>query len=568
MDFHGGWPGRDDPVSGIGGNKQPSRRRVMAGVAWATPAIVGIGAAPALAASARANSCVPHGTTSAVAGGRVLSGSVLGIDLDTVTGVDGLCVANNGAGDIAPQGWVTGPTPARQVVGDPTAFVNDIDAAAINDQAVIPAATRLGAGTGLFTQYARAVENGYQLAASGAVTQTGGVQPDLGSDAPTLAEVDLAHLVGTLLPSVTLSPVANLRLQVGALWGRALWNACTGQVARDYLIGRLDTAWTSPALADLAHSATRTVGRLQAGVDQLARGTNPGRIGVPLDALDAALDELQTGLASAAPTVQALSADIDLAAVRAALTQPVTSADGIVGINPGTAGVRIDLGAALGPLNRRDPNTDLVLDAAAVTTITGALTEAVRGTWLTGLKHQVEQAIWLARVSGQVLVPITVQGQVALHVQVGFTDVPVAGLRDGTVTTTGTPSSTITTSSTVLGDGLPPELVDDVVATVAAAVLPAVGSTIADRLTPTWAGMDTPARAVHDEGGQLFSVLQTHDVLSVTVNWQQSTEPGTTTPWVPTHEVAALKLGVLGERGGVQLLLGRARVGPIGAWTR
>ncbi|WP_146079485.1 choice-of-anchor G family protein [Rathayibacter sp. AY2B9] len=230
-----------------------ARRTVVAGAVWSVPAVM-----LAQSASAVSISCFPVGTVfQAVARGRLLSGFLGGVNLDTVAGVAG----------------VTAVAPDQ---GNPAVVTGGVDATVLNTIAVnatgltgtLSSLLTLAApaGVGTLNQYASANTNGTVRGASGAITDAG--QLALDSTAGSFPDFGTVNLRAILAASggagvaALLTNVTDLTLRIGALTGRAsLQSACvpgSDNLQRDYQVGRLDLVLTSPTLTAIT-SAINTL---------------------------------------------------------------------------------------------------------------------------------------------------------------------------------------------------------------------------------------------------------------------------------------------------------------------
>ncbi|WP_208545091.1 choice-of-anchor G family protein [Rathayibacter sp. VKM Ac-2760] len=247
-----------------------ARRTVVAGAAWSVPAIMA-----AQSASAASVSCFPDGTTfRAQARGILLSGFLVGINLDNV-------VELQGQRALAPdQG---SPVDLRTGAADVSAL-NSIN---VN----IGGTTRLlssilsivaPADAGVLNQYAQANINGQVRGASGAVTNGGALVFDNPGAAtfPDFATLDLRTILTGLAGSPAaglVGQVTDLRLQIGALIGRALLDSLcvptATTVVRDYQIGRLNLVAASPLLGAIVTLVSNVLTLVQNTVNAIPFNT-------------------------------------------------------------------------------------------------------------------------------------------------------------------------------------------------------------------------------------------------------------------------------------------------------
>src|SRR5690606_2970940 len=103
---------------------------------------------------------------------------------------------------------------------------------------------------GIYDQYAQARSNGTSAGAAGAVTDNGAIMVGESNPDPGLPGTGTLHLAG-LAPTVT--PLADLRLELGALAASAVLDACPtpATVTRDYGIASLHLMQDGPAIDSL-----------------------------------------------------------------------------------------------------------------------------------------------------------------------------------------------------------------------------------------------------------------------------------------------------------------------------
>ncbi|WP_146085513.1 choice-of-anchor G family protein [Rathayibacter sp. AY1C4] len=326
-----------------------ARRTVVAGAVWSVPAVM-----LAQSASAVSISCFPVGTVfQAVARGRLLSGFLGGVNLDTVAGVAGVTA-------IAPdQG-----NPAVVTGGVNATVLNGIAVNATGLTGTLSSLLTLAApaGVGTLNQYAEASTTGTVRGASGAITNAGqlALTPTSGSY-PDFGTVNLQAIlaaVGGPGLSDLLTNVAGLTLQIGAVTGRAaLQSACvpgSDNLQRDYQITRLNLVLTSTALTALVTQVTTAL-------------TTIGNIG--LVTVDTAAI-LAGNLPGGGQPIQA-----SLGTTPATLTIDLAS---LLGPAPGQPG-NTQFGSYSAFLNNLPPNSTLLVDsglgvpAAALTAFTTSL---------------------------------------------------------------------------------------------------------------------------------------------------------------------------------------------------
>ncbi|MEJ8282370.1 choice-of-anchor G family protein, partial [Curtobacterium citreum] len=293
-----------------------------------------LAAAPAMAA--------PVAST---AEGRFISGSALGLNLDdilTVTPAD--AVNTGGAADTD---------------------VHPLDVTALNAVNVnLGGGLNLLGNNGILTlgavnQYAAANADGSSVAASGAVTNTGGIGVGGQDGVPqSNATLDLSGLIGTDLAGA----LANAQLEVGAVSATAAQAAGPdGAQTGDYGIAGLDLSLTSPALGATVTDLRTTLGTLQPTVDNL-----------------------ENLLAVLGPLVE-VDGIPNLVTVLDSATGEVTSADGSITANLQTGAITVDVAAVLTnaglDINNLPANTELLpyITDALTTQLLPAVTTALQG---------------------------------------------------------------------------------------------------------------------------------------------------------------------------------------------
>lgn len=323
-------------------------------------------------------------TTTASA--RFLRGSLLSLPLDTVAGVAGLSAVD----DAAPGSQRTPSTAPSLGSG---AYANPLAITAISGAAALDL-TGLSAGlpagsAGALNQYVRVSETGTSTAASGLVSDSGGVGVTSGTAAslPGRATISLARV----LPATT--DITRGDLAVGAVASRATLDWCSARrsalwgdgsvdgVTRDYGIAGLELRLASPVVGGVATAVGSTTTTVLPAAATALSGTTGGiatSVGTALDGLIGGL--LRTGL-SGGVTITGLGAATT--AVAPLLTAPLRSADGSVAIDLAAGTVLVDLAALTGRgaegLNGLPPNSELVLSAPVVNAISarvGALMDA------------------------------------------------------------------------------------------------------------------------------------------------------------------------------------------------
>ena len=556
----------------------------------------------------RTGECTPLTEGFATRGeGRLLSGSLLEIDLDTLVAAEGVTVTNGGSDSRVV------PGPAQTDNED--AYFNPLSVEALSALNVDLTGTLqlpLDNDTGVVGQYAQAKSNGVSIGASGAITNTGGIATTPANGYPELASLQLS----TLLDSVGLSlgtlasNVTDVSLDVGAVAGHASLDGCqeiwAGDLAthltREYLTSSIITNISSPTVGGLVNAITGEAGlvsqltTLVNGLDQdpllrdLIIGGVTGLLGGLLGTLQLGSTEAQLEI-SIAPEA--------LSTITALTEQTIADGSGILHINLGAGTVSVDTAALLGAaypntygsgLNELPPNTDLLanepIPGTLATTLGGAVTDAV-----VLLFAQVEAAVWAAVENINIKLDIEQTLRLALVPVANVTvslDTSLAALREG---------NGVVISANVLGELISLDLLTAILSdTTATAIALLVDGVLRDALTPLVngliAGLDT---ALFDEStgvvrtltgavSGVYSGLFLSGIVQLLVNAQNDpvsdplTEPADPTQgdlvpgpepadWQNLEEgrynVAALRVGVLNvaNEAGVWLYLGKGSVG-------
>ncbi|MFL0389765.1 MULTISPECIES: choice-of-anchor G family protein [unclassified Curtobacterium] len=539
---------------------------------------------------------------------RFLAGSVAGQDLGAVADLRGLDVTKTGT-----QGVSVSPATAPEITRTETtaAYGNPLDVGVLGSVAGLDL-TGLGTGlpggsAGAVNQVATSVATGRSVAASGLVSDSGGVLVTDTTPTEALPEPATLDLGQALAGVVDLRNVSDVGLEVGAVgssaqldgcdlledevWGtagptaagagadaptvRPALLAATGtttapvaaaaadgsrRVTRDYGIAGLDLRIDSPLVSSLTSSVDSTVRTLDGAVAQLA---GPG--GLLANAVRAEIGAellggtLRVGTVRGSVTLQGA----DLGTAIAPITrEPLT--DGVVTVDLASGSVHVDLARLVGGrssgLNGLPPNTEIVLDAGLVDQLTARVT-AMLDAWTQRIAAVLTSTLEALRL------------QVALDVQLlGLLGTPVVELDIRTDSGLGTAaggSGTVTVGSKLLGldlglgglvsllvSGLTEDL-PGVVQGVARGLLAQVttaGSTLAAATGPLVAAVTPVLRALPA-------------LLSVQVNVQRDLPGSRDGRYARTgaYSVTAIRIGVLGPGGGTPLArvdLASSTVGP------
>lgn len=370
------------------------RRTVVAGAAWSVPAVVGVSALPAWALSP---ACVsgPGYLFSSAGGGSLASAYVA---TPTLLSVCSVAVTNpgvDGMATVAPSGT---PTAANSDAFYRTFDVNALNAIEVDLQGVsnllqLNFDTPLGAlnvfgeahATSGFTPMARG--------AAGVVSNGGAISTDTQAiSQPDLATLQLKATIKAILGSEIsslVSGLADLWLQIGAVAAEAGFTdveACSGSEAAytataaeyyKYLVAALRLVLYVDTLPGLWSAVTNAASALNAGASlvsalltalNLVPGVTATYTAPSLTALLTNLKStLKTGIVNTGvSSVPLLKVDLDA-------TTPASTGNVIIDL---AALLGTENGATNNTLNNLSPNTNLIFNAAAVTTLTGALTTA------------------------------------------------------------------------------------------------------------------------------------------------------------------------------------------------
>lgn len=236
--------------------------------------------------------------------GTFLSGTLAGTDLSTVAAIEGETAQSTGGRDVTR--W------------------NSLNASALDGALKLPltGALALPGGDvvtlGAVQQYAQALANGGAHAASGAVSNSGGISVGGSGAPPSNATIDLAGAGGTALAKT----LGDLKLSTGALAARAdQAPGAHGAQSGSYQIAGLTLDLTAPALAaligPLITQGLDTVTKLATAFDDL---------GLPVQVTGTdKFPDIATALTSASADGGAITANlrtgslhVDLAALLAA----------------------------------------------------------------------------------------------------------------------------------------------------------------------------------------------------------------------------------------------------------
>lgn len=501
----------------------------------------------------------PEGAFATRGEGRFLSGSALGIDLDSLAQVSGVLATSDGD-----QTAVSPATATPQGADD---FTNPLNVVALQALALdltgileLP----LNNSTGVLGQYGQARSTGVSAGAAGLIDDSGVIATDTGAGFPQVATLQLSTLLDSLGFDLgtLLAGVADVRLEIGAVAGRAQIDGCDlawgadleDVLTRDYLAAGLITEIESPTVETLSQTVSGLVTTLNGAVDALV-----GDEGIATELLNAVLGILDVLLFNSASS-KITAATIDLSPVAALAVASISDEAGAVTVNLGEGTVRIDTAALLARtypgeysngLNGLDPNTNILDDPAVVSELADALTE-VLSDWVDEVDDAVQAALDGIRI--QATVGVTLLSLLSTTVTINGTLDDLA--RGDGIVATGSVllSTTVNLASGILGP---------IVAGLIRGALPLVSTTLS-----TLDALVTPLVSII---ASVYSTLYVGGIVAITVNAQNDPLGGDPEPldWqgLPEgrYDVAGLRIGVLDALGAadVRLYLGRGSVGQI-----
>lgn len=499
----------------------------------------------------------PDGAYATRGNGRVLSGSALGIDLDTLAQVTGVETTNDGSRAQVSPGTATDS--GEDGYSNP---LNVVVLQALELDLTEVLQLPLDNSTGVLGQYGQAQSTGLSSAGAGFVDGTGAISVKPGGGYPQLGTLRLSSLLDSLgydLGTV-LSGVADVSLEIGAVAGRAsldgcdyMWGADIEDVLdREYLAAGLVTEIDSPTVGTLSQTVSGLVTTLNGAVAGLV-----GNGGVASELLTGLLGVVDLGVVSTSQS-EITGATIDLTAVSDLATATRSDEAGAVAVNFGEGTIRIDTAALLARaypdeygngLNGLDPNTNILDDPAVVEELSEALTE-VLADWVDAVDDAVQAALDGLRIEAQLVVSVIPLSTVNIAIDASLDELEAG---DGINATGGLGLSGLVNGAT--------GLIGPVLAGIIRGALPAVSATLSE--------LDLAVDPLVEVVADVYSALFLDGIVAVTVNAQNDPSTGDAEPadWAGLpdgrYDVAALRIGVLDALGDadVRLYLGRASVG-------
>lgn len=530
---------------------RPNRRTLVKGVAWSAPVLAVATTAPALAASSPTGQCFPEGTLfDAQALGRLVSGAIGGINLDTVAEVEGVH-----ARAFDPQAPGADGTD-RDEQANPLS-VEALSALTLNLGGLSGALSTIldltaGAQVGAVNQYGLAIAEAEatgsgEIGGSGTVSDNGTLELATGNDGPPqLGTLNLREVLeeATELPGVAdlVGSVADLTLEIGALGGLVTADSLCEvpdieQVDRRYVLASLGLDVETAVVGELLSA-------LESALPELTIST--GAVwdlleGVPL------LGGLLSALGESALEV---TATVDVTQLTAESIPDEPNAALQLDLGEGT--IAIDLASLLGGaytgntsdwLNELGPNTRLFVDAPLPGDAVTGLVDSWVDDLVERLKDLVSVTVRAGSVSGLLATGLLIEGS-------------LRDFLDGTATA----------EFVLSGVGIP---LGSLLNPLLGGIGDLVESTLRTLLNDN-AVLETAFDGVNALLATLFDVLS--GVLAITLNAQNNAS-GTMPAYYQSindpaeFDVAALHLEVLGVADLLNLSLGRGIYGPNVART-
>ena len=475
-------------------------------------------------------------TASSNSASQFLAGTLIGGDLSSIPGIDGVTAQ-----------YINGVTTGSSVTNTSALDLTPYDQTEIVVNSVtMPISDFLQLG--VLNQYAQASIDGASLAFAGAVSDGGVVSIGGSTDFPADASLNLMQL----LPVTPLLSEADLN--VGAIIGAAQWSASAGNTiasttsvtnpvqGRTYNIASANLVLDSPligdavnALSDAAATASTAASGLVSDIlndllglaDTIANTVGVTGISVGSNNLqvDVSLVNLQTELAPLIAT-------------------PVTSGDGILTVDFSAGTVTVDFNA-LG-LNGQPPNTSL-LSSGVIDTLVADLAEVIQTLQAT------IQALVMSKLTGTAALTIT--GGITFDV-LGIPGPTVDLNYSGSLADFVTNTQPLTFTAT---DVLAP--LSGVIQPLVTAAQSALGATldplINDPTTGVFpvlnAAIEAALTNLSNQLSPVFALIS--DAISIIINVQQDNADGTN-----TFTEIPIQINLI--NGSVALNLGKVVVGP------
>ncbi|MFE2770978.1 choice-of-anchor G family protein [Microbacterium resistens] len=411
------------------------------------------------------------------------------------------------------------------------------------------------------------------LAASGLITEDGGI--DVGGIGSSVdpAHIDLTDLFGQLgIDTLTDQLLDQASLSVGALASTASSDA--GTLTSEYAIAGLGLDLHSPTVAGLTDVVDTAVGTALLPIEALI-GPD-GQIEQLVDGVLSVIDALPLTNAE----LNALSLDTQPLTdeVRdVLLNEPLSNTDGSLVIDLSTGTIHVDLAELVvdrtgaTSLNSLDPNTP-VLDDAVVNGILDGITDAVTGAGENSLISKVVDVVTQGLYNVELTVDI--QADISLPIVGPLVNAPVTviGSIGGFLGMDGFAAPVIDTSQInvagiPVGTVLQPiiDALSGLVTDIGGALEPVVTNVI-DQLQPTLMGVVQPIVT-----GLLDNAIEPvlNSIVAITINEQPTEAPISGTGDLPgdSFTVRALSVELLPAINAIKLDLGSSTVKALAALT-
>jgi hypothetical protein len=533
------------------------------------------------------------------ASGKLLDGSVGGVNLGTVADLHGVTVETTGETTRATPSEATLQRIDAQTYADPLSVsaLGSVNAD-LGGLLLLPIPVDVAA----VRSYASARGDGRAVGASGTVTNTGAIGTATTSpagNAPAFATVNLGRVIDFATGSGAggvISGLSDARLSVGAVASTATLDGCAAMWAgdiyanleRNYLVSSLDLRMDSPLVKALASATSANIAAANTSVRSLAG--NPGVISNIRAGITSLLSGRLGALGLGDISVSSLTVDVDVSAVNALIGATVSDPTGLVVVDLANGYVTVDLAQLVDGthgVNGLPPNTSVPITTAMATKITAAVTEATALS-RAALTRALTTALNSARVSATVTVDLKATAVPLARITLKIPTSPLSALIAGSVAAT---SSVSLLGGTCAITNPLACTVDTVLSTVVPVLVAGtgaiVGQAVSTALTGTGGVLATSGTGLASLADPLVAfagrastrLLGEGGVLSLTVNAQNRPDPsaphGTTEPaWAASlpapdpvtgssgrFDVSAVRL--TGADGALAIDFARSSVGAV-----
>jgi hypothetical protein len=521
-------------------------------------------------------------------GGRLISGTLGGVNLDSILALQGVKVTDGaGAVSVAPLGVPT--------LGS-DAYANPLDVSVgglsgINASLGSLLQLPLGASVGVVNQYGQALPGGSSAGASGLVDNSGAIALRAtapSASVPTFATLDLESVLSQLGLGGVASNLADLKLSLGAVSSSAQINGCNAlwtkslysNLQRNYAIAGLTTELDSPLVGNLVSAVNATTTTLSSTVNALSGNT--GLINGVLGDVTGALRTLIPTAVIGTPTAT-LNATVNFGALTTLLNTPITDPGNIVRIDLAHGTITVNTAALfdnVNGLNNQAPNTQLLLKAAVINSLVSAITTAVNA-YVSSVTAVIDAALNAINVSLDIAVPVPPLGAGG-GITLKADNVSLASLVAGSASLALGINCTLTVGCAALTTAAA-ALLNPVLGAVGSAVEVPLGTGISALVDPLATALTTTLSTT--AGGivtllsaSLNSLFGPNALLSIVLNAQNAPDPAVAvagnplpswalTVTAPTaapystgqYDVSAVEVQLLS--GGITLDLARSSVG-------